>query len=142
MKFINNYIQEKLVISKNIKPNINKDTTIYKGIHIGFDNEKSIEKFAKYGPVELHFAYQILYELIDEFEQDLQGYRMDLSYKSMGMFTFYKEGHLETPLGFLYFRKDRCSFSESLECPTSDKSLSQRIYDFVNFNPSFYKYTN
>ena len=76
MKSLLNTIQEKLVINKNSKikkPKELYEETEYKGVFLGFAHSITIDEVKKYSKFDINVYYQILYKIIDKFENKLNG---------------------------------------------------------------------
>ena len=90
MKQLTRYIQEKLHISKYKKEEIKKLTpnnTEYKGVKLTEQNKRSKEDFNKYGSIHLNEAYEIIQIIIDNCEEELNGYYLSIFYSGYSGFT-------------------------------------------------------
>ena len=94
MNSLNNYILEKLKITKDTKINkndnikITPDTEEYKGVKfIEQYKDHSKNDFKRYGSISLDSAYEIAQIIIDNCEKELQGYYFVLYYSGYSGFV-------------------------------------------------------
>ena len=94
MNSLNNYILEKLKITKDTKINkndnikITPDTEEYKGVKfIEQYKDHSKNDFKRYGSISLDSAYEIAQIIIDNCEKELQGYYFQLFYSGYSGFV-------------------------------------------------------
>lgn len=159
MEKISKYIIEKLKINKD---SISKQPSVidpykiteYKGIPLGYETTSSIKNFINKTNIDLIIAYELLFKVLDKFENDLlDNYQIKLFYMNNKIYGFkFKNKYSNELLGYLSFSnnyKVRIKQKTGIGCffiPASkdcaNKYLAIEIRDWVGFEYNPFKDNN